>query len=633
MADRAASSSSSSSDEHIGDGLLSSSSQQRQRHGEDCNYEPLQVLAGAAAAAPVNRAEAAAGREQRAQQQQPSPSPPREDYSAMAPDAATESNKERQRQRRSQASSSCSCAGTEERNDGADRSPSGKRVRRSMEFWYRLCQLKEERYQGATNADFLRTVAAGVSASLSSSDRITGTLSEQQIFGQRLKEYRCGKLQPFDVKRRIAQQHQQQLDAVAFEVPSPVRTATVCGVSNRKVTTKVECSNTSPKKMPPPVTLRRPSPQSGNVATPASLLEDVFCSPHYCPTSDLQQEYTVPLAIADSDGKEKGRRVGDHTGKRMRRTVDFWYDLCALKGRLDQQQASSNGDATAILTNAAFLRSHISGPEVRGTLSEQQVFGQRYKEYQEGKLQPSSRGVKRRASTKFPAVEQKIVEYITRYHRTKGHDRQHFPFVEKPEINEGKGLRWIDIKVVAEQLAAQERGEQYAQFKASDGWIHNVLKRNKLLGTLQQHFPEDDQQRRRVAAQYPDTSSQVGTKASPPPLDDDFTNCNVAGSDRAPNKSCYMAVHVSGHTGASIWRPQHRVGAITRGIMGDESDYTQTQQQQLIILQRKRRRQHQDEAPIVETTVEDLPLTVAECELDETMEESSALLRHLDGTP
>lgn len=90
-----------------------------------------------------------------------------------------------------------------------------KRTEREADFWYALCEKKESCFPQMTNVEFLRSSVSGMG--------VSGTLSEQQQFGRRLKLYRkdilCsgtkkrpGMYQWQDAERRIVEYVHQRID-------------------------------------------------------------------------------------------------------------------------------------------------------------------------------------------------------------------------------------------------------------------------------------------------------------------------------------------------------------------------------------------------------------------------------------
>jgi hypothetical protein len=104
-----------------------------------------------------------------------------------------------------------------------------------------------------------------------------------------------------------------------------------------------------------------------------------------------------------SQEKESGKkRSGPASGTKynsIKKTLNEWYNVCKAYDEL-----------TTKVTMTQFLESKDSGPNFSGTHSEKVSFSKKYKEYKEGKLQPSDG--KRKKPSSFPEVEKKLIAYI-----------------------------------------------------------------------------------------------------------------------------------------------------------------------------------------------------------------------------
>ena len=83
------------------------------------------------------------------------------------------------------------------------------------------------------------------------------------------------------------------------------------------------------------------------------------------------------------------------------------------------------------------------------------------KKYDSNELLPHQQ-FKRSREGYYPAVEKKLAEYIHYRRRS------------------GASVRWNEIRDKALQLGSQESGEEYSKFKATPGWIKQVLRRSHL---------------------------------------------------------------------------------------------------------------------------------------------------------
>ena len=137
-------------------------------------------------------------------------------------------------------------------------------------------------------------------------------------------------------------------------------------------------------------------------------------------------------------------------------TARDWHNACHLF-RLNNHS----------LNQTSFLRSDLSGDSFSGTRSEQQSFGRKLKEYDDGNLVSSTR--LRIKKGEFEDVEKMLVKYIDlraeKYKRDKC------------------GLNWCSLTSKS-LLYAKQCGYTDDEFKASSGWISNVLKRNDKVGII-----------------------------------------------------------------------------------------------------------------------------------------------------
>jgi len=155
----------------------------------------------------------------------------------------------------------------------------------------------------------------------------------------------------------------------------------------------------------------------------------------------------------NTEGKSKTKRRPCLATKTL--TKEFWYRLCSLFVQKNQ---------TTKLSRAEFLRDPMSGPEVTGSISDQNVFLRKLRDYESGKLQPTCQ--KRYTPGQFPEVEQKVVNYVKR--RLQRHQREKL------------GLTWAGLCQLAKDFAAElmPTHPKYQHFNASSGWMQNLLRRN-----------------------------------------------------------------------------------------------------------------------------------------------------------
>ena len=152
----------------------------------------------------------------------------------------------------------------------------------------------------------------------------------------------------------------------------------------------------------------------------------------------------------------------------MGKTVQDWFDAIQIFKSLDPP-----------MSQAMFLKSSISGDLFSGTQSERQIFSRRLKEFDKGKFKDKNLNVKKLAAVGFPEVESKLVRYLELRERNYQRDKL--------------GVDWNYLKNKAFEFADALGVED---FKASDGWLSNVLKRSnkhgiKLHGEAGEMSPEE----------------------------------------------------------------------------------------------------------------------------------------------
>jgi Tc5 transposase DNA-binding domain/DDE superfamily endonuclease len=145
-----------------------------------------------------------------------------------------------------------------------------------------------------------------------------------------------------------------------------------------------------------------------------------------------------------------------------KKTMKDWYIVC----KTFEERPNK------VVRAKEFLVSDASGSKFSGTRSESSSFTKQLKQYRLGNLQPSDSKKGRVAS--FPDVESKLVAYInlraTYYKRDKC------------------GLSWDLLRVKAAKFANDLGIED---FKASNGWLNNTLKRHGKIG-IRLHGEADD---------------------------------------------------------------------------------------------------------------------------------------------
>jgi len=135
--------------------------------------------------------------------------------------------------------------------------------------------------------------------------------------------------------------------------------------------------------------------------------------------------------------------------KRVDRPASFWFALCAKY------------DAGNYKSQCAFLRSKDSGDTVNSK-NHQKIFQRKLKAYKEGKLSDSNDQKRNRSGT-YLQVEEQLLRYIE--------------LRSQLYIRDKCGLTYLYLKDKALQFASHLGHND--SFKASNGWLSNVVRRGK----------------------------------------------------------------------------------------------------------------------------------------------------------
>lgn len=151
-----------------------------------------------------------------------------------------------------------------------------------------------------------------------------------------------------------------------------------------------------------------------------------------------------------------GRRRGLKEGKNLtfKKLLEDWYYLCKKYREKKTYKQQSK-----------FLKSTLSGENVSGTLQEQQTFSRYLRQYDNKKLLPSQS--KKNRNRAYQDIEMKLIDYIDLRGKNYKMDKC--------------GLSWVTLRNKSLQFA-DLLGYDEEEFKASDGWISNTLKRNGKVG-------------------------------------------------------------------------------------------------------------------------------------------------------
>ena len=149
---------------------------------------------------------------------------------------------------------------------------------------------------------------------------------------------------------------------------------------------------------------------------------------------------------------KRGPKVG--TKVTNKKTLDDWFHVCTLYRTGDYKH----------MKQAAFLKSTVSGPVFSGTRSEQMSFSTRLKLFDKGELMGGA--LLRQRARKYGDVEDRLMRYVELRQRRYRTDKC--------------GINWLTLHHKA-VLFAKECGYG-PDFKASDGWISNSLRRHGKVG-------------------------------------------------------------------------------------------------------------------------------------------------------
>ncbi len=158
-------------------------------------------------------------------------------------------------------------------------------------------------------------------------------------------------------------------------------------------------------------------------------------------------------------GTNERKRGGQKGKANIALTQAHWYGLCS---RYELQRNNKPK-----LGQAEFLRSSLSGGAIQDTQGNRVIFGKKWRLYCKGELRSSS-VLKRFKTSHFEDVEEKVVDYLELRARLYRQDKC--------------GLSSDIIREKAMAIAAN-LGYAEGDFKASQGWISNVLRRHNKIGS------------------------------------------------------------------------------------------------------------------------------------------------------
>jgi hypothetical protein len=158
-------------------------------------------------------------------------------------------------------------------------------------------------------------------------------------------------------------------------------------------------------------------------------------------------------------GTNERKRGGQKGKANIALTQAHWYGLCS---RYELQRNNKPK-----LGQAEFLRSSLSGGAIQDTQGNRVIFGKKWRLYCKGELRSSS-VLKRFKTSHFEDVEEKVVDYLELRARLYRQDKC--------------GLSSDIIREKAMAIAAN-LGYAEGAFKASQGWISNVLRRHNKIGS------------------------------------------------------------------------------------------------------------------------------------------------------
>jgi DDE superfamily endonuclease/Tc5 transposase DNA-binding domain len=154
----------------------------------------------------------------------------------------------------------------------------------------------------------------------------------------------------------------------------------------------------------------------------------------------------------------KKRKSGPAVGTTYKndKSLKDWYIACRRYVELESQgKAPSYGK---------YLSSdELSDPRFKGTAAEQSSFSKKLKKFKEGKLKPSDN--KREKPSQFPNLEEKLIAYINLRAAYYKYDKC--------------GVSYGLLKAKAYKFAKEM---EIDGFQASNGWLHNTLKRHGKIG-------------------------------------------------------------------------------------------------------------------------------------------------------
>ena len=179
------------------------------------------------------------------------------------------------------------------------------------------------------------------------------------------------------------------------------------------------------------------------------------------------QQPETPNDGAVSPKRKRGPKPGQKNS--AQKTVEQWYNACRTYKELVAANSNNNNgdndDNTAKMSQVDFLRSELSGPSFSGSNSETVGFSRMLKDYESGKLthdNTADMNCRRRRQGEYPLVEKILLSYVD---------------LRAGNIHSEKwGTSWAFLRELSSEIAKKVG---ITDFKASNGWLSNVLKRGK----------------------------------------------------------------------------------------------------------------------------------------------------------
>jgi hypothetical protein len=180
----------------------------------------------------------------------------------------------------------------------------------------------------------------------------------------------------------------------------------------------------------------------------------------YAPLNTGTMESPLPVTNAllqEGKGNEKKQKRATNKGRKYE-VLDrnFWFQLC----RMFDDNLPKYGKKQAL-----FLAHSDSGTVVENTNKFRNKMSRWYRKYKDGSLIADEPGRKRNRPGEYEDVGERLIAHLN-----------------ETEDATGAGLSWEQMRIKAREISVELGRDD--SFKASSGWLHNVLRKANKLSTM-----------------------------------------------------------------------------------------------------------------------------------------------------